>query len=126
MDAVCDQIWEGCFCCLGRLFGKVVSEYSELLSKASFEKYRPSVKKYSKNDANFFAAFTPATGSLGCEGRLGGGPCPRQVQVDLRSSASACGAGLQGLHLDHTHTMWPVPPPTVVKKTPNLAMARRL
>lgn len=64
---------------------------------AAFVRYAEAEHK-----AAFFAAFTPATGSLRCEGRLGGGPCPRQVQVDLRS-ALVCGAGLQGLHLDHTH-----------------------
>ena len=66
---------------------------------AAFVRYAEAEHK-----AAFFRAFTPASGALRCEGKLGGAPCPTRVQVDLKRVSSAeCGAQLPKLHVDHAH-----------------------
>jgi hypothetical protein len=66
---------------------------------AAFVKYAES-----RHKAAFFRALTPPSGVLCCEGRLDGGPCPKRLQLDLKSvSIHECGEALPALHLDHTH-----------------------
>ena len=66
---------------------------------AAFVKYAEAEHK-----DDFFRAFTPASGTLCCEGKLEGAPCPRAVQIDLKRTTSVqCGKELPSLHLDHTY-----------------------
>ena len=54
----------------------------------------------------FFRAFTPVSGLLCCNGELDGVPCPKKLEVDLKSLSSIqCKEELEKLHLDHTHDL---------------------
>ena len=55
-----------------------------------------------KHKEPFLDAFTPSSGILCCHGKLD--PCPKELQLDLRSSSSIhCEEELPKLHLDHTY-----------------------
>ena len=60
--------------------------------------------KYAEYKTAFVGAFIPV--SLCCNGELDGVPCPKKLEVDLKSLSSIqCEEELEKLHLDHTYDL---------------------
>jgi len=52
----------------------------------------------------FARALMPMSGVLCCAGKIDGSPCPKQLQIDLKTvSHTMLAERLPGLHMDHTH-----------------------
>ena len=67
---------------------------------AAFVKYAETEYKTA-----FIRAFTPVSGLLRCNGELDGVPCPKKLEVDLKSLSSIqCEQELEP-HLDHTYDL---------------------